>query len=71
MENLGRWGIGTQVHYIPVYKHLYYKKQFNYEPSNYPAAEKYYDMALTLPLYPSITKRSLNYVIGKVLSLSV
>jgi UDP-4-amino-4,6-dideoxy-N-acetyl-beta-L-altrosamine transaminase len=68
MECLKRQGIGTQVHYIPVYKHPYYRG-LNYSFCDYPLSEKYYDMALTLPLYPSMTLKDIKRIINEVLAL--
>lgn len=44
-------GIGTQVHYIPVYRHPYYVKQCGDIREFFPENEKYYEQALSLPLY--------------------
>ena len=46
-------GIGVQVHYIPIYRHPYYR-QFGYSWEEYKQTEKYYSEALTLPIYPSL-----------------
>ena len=49
MEDLRNNGIGTQVHYIPLYKQPYYKKKIgDIKLSN---AEVYYSKCLSLPLY--------------------
>jgi len=47
-------GIGTNIHYIPIYLHPYYKK-LGYKKGLCPRAEKYYDETLTLPLYPAMS----------------
>lgn len=70
MNYLRKRGIGTQVHYIPVHTQPFYKKAFNYKAGDYPVAERYYETALTLPLFPDMAKKDLRYVIGRVLSLS-
>lgn len=43
-------GIGTQVHYIPVPAHPFYRKR-GFRPEDYPAAMRFYEEALTIPLY--------------------
>lgn len=48
-------GIGVYVHYLPVHLHSYYQKSFGYRPGSFPAAEAYYQRALTLPLYPKMS----------------
>src|SRR4029079_17918344 len=53
MRRLAAQGIGTQVHYFPVYRQPYYKAA---NPELLlPGAEHYYRRALTLPLYPTMT----------------
>ncbi len=61
-EHLKNNGVLTNVHYIPVHLQPYYKK-LGFKKGDYPNAEKYYEEALTLPIYPSLTKEQLNTVI--------
>ena len=63
MEELRQKNIGTQVHYIPVHTHPYYKKIFGYKWGDFPKAEEYYRQALSLPLYPAMTDEDVEYVI--------
>ena len=58
-------GVNTQVHYIPVHLQPFYKNKYGYERGDYPVAEKYYDGALSLPLYPTLK----GYEQEKVISL--
>jgi UDP-4-amino-4,6-dideoxy-L-N-acetyl-beta-L-altrosamine transaminase len=44
-------GIGTQVHYIPIYRHPFFKEKSGDISSYFPKMETYYQQALTLPLY--------------------
>jgi UDP-4-amino-4,6-dideoxy-N-acetyl-beta-L-altrosamine transaminase len=53
MEALKLQGIGTQVHYIPLYKHPYYQKL--YGETVLRGAEAYYSTCLSLPLYVGLT----------------
>jgi perosamine synthetase len=47
--------IRTQVHYIPVYRHPYYRRAFGYEPGLCPEAEGYYSGCLSIPCYPDFS----------------
>jgi UDP-4-amino-4,6-dideoxy-N-acetyl-beta-L-altrosamine transaminase len=47
-------GINTQVHYIPIHLQPYYKEKYGYRRGDFPLAEKYYENALSLPLYPTL-----------------
>lgn len=52
MAGLRAAGIGTQVHYIPVHMQPYYRAHGGWGRGSFPNAERYYDQALTLPLFP-------------------
>ena len=56
-------GIGTQVHYIPVYLHPYYRK-LGYKQGLCPNAEAYYRSCFTIPLYPAMSDDDVERVIG-------
>ena len=49
MKFLDGKGIGTQVHYIPLFLHPYYQDKYNH--NHYRGAKKYYERCLSLPLY--------------------
>jgi UDP-4-amino-4,6-dideoxy-N-acetyl-beta-L-altrosamine transaminase len=52
MRALLAQGIGTQVHYIPLYRQPYFKAR--YGPTRLPGAEAFYAGVLALPLYPAM-----------------
>ncbi len=54
-EWLGQKGIRLQVHYIPVHLQPYYQK-LGFRKDDFPAAEKFYEWVLSLPLYPGLTR---------------
>ena len=47
--------IYTQVHYIPVHLQPFYRSKYGFSKGDFPVAENYYNQALSLPLYPSLT----------------
>lgn len=57
--------IGVNVHYIPVYKHPYYKKIMGKE-IYLENAEKYYSNCITLPLHPQMTEEEILYIVNKI-----
>src|SRR3989344_4904758 len=63
---LRKANIGVQVHYIPIHFHSLYKKLFGYAKGDFPITEKYYESALSLPLYVSLSKQDQDYVIRKL-----
>jgi UDP-4-amino-4,6-dideoxy-N-acetyl-beta-L-altrosamine transaminase len=62
-------GVGTQVHYIPVHLQPWYRQTFGTATGQYPAAEAYYDRALSLPLFPAMTDDDVDQVIAAVRGL--
>ncbi len=60
-ESLHRAGIGVNVHYIPVHLHPYYRK-LGFRDGDFPEAERYYQEAITLPLFPAMTGAEQEYV---------
>lgn len=62
MRKLCDEGIGTQVHYIPIYRHPIFKNQLGDLSSYFPETEKYYAQALTLPLYYDLTEEQVHRV---------
>lgn len=59
-------GIGVNVHYIPVYKHPYYRRH-GYADCQCKNAEVFYERVISLPIFPSLTHEQQQYVIDKVL----
>lgn len=64
-EMLRRDGIGVQVHYLPVYRHPLFKAMGRDYAC--PIAERAYEELLTLPLYPALTEKEQDRVIGKLI----
>lgn len=59
-------GIGTSVHFIPVYRHPYYERRFGFRPEAFPVTERIYQTTISLPLYPSMTDRDVDRVAAAV-----
>jgi len=58
-------GLGLQVHYIPIPRQPYYQG-LGYKPEDYPAANAYYDSAISIPIFPKMTDQQVEYVISSV-----
>jgi UDP-4-amino-4,6-dideoxy-N-acetyl-beta-L-altrosamine transaminase len=63
MQELRDRQIITQVHYIPVPAHPYYRN-LGFKPENYPNALNYYKEALSIPLFYDLTDEQQHYVIS-------
>jgi len=66
MTKLRDRGIGTQVHYIPVYRQPYYVERYGIDPAAFPESERYYRGCLSLPFFPGLTDEDVERVIGAV-----
>lgn len=69
MQTLHERGIGSQVHYNPLYYHPVLKCEIESEKLKYPETEMYYQQALTLPLYFDLTESDVDRVCGELLSI--
>ena len=69
MAALAAEGVGSQVHYIPVYRQPWYVARQGDQADRFPAAETYYDQCLSLPLYPAMTNEDVERVIAAVRGL--
>ena len=61
MRRLRRRGIGSQVHYIPLHLHPYYRQR--HASLDLPGANAYYARTLSLPLWPTMTKADVDLVV--------
>lgn len=65
VEALHAAGIGVQVHYIPIYRHPYYRR-IGYGSFACPNAELYYSRCVSLPLFPGLTDAQFDRVVEAV-----
>ena len=49
--------INVNLHYIPIYKHIFYKKKFNFKNNYLKNSEEYYKSAISIPIYPGLKKK--------------
>ncbi len=55
--------IGVNVHYIPIHTQPHYRR-LGFKPGDFPAAERYYARAISLPLFPALTDAQQDRVVG-------
>jgi UDP-4-amino-4,6-dideoxy-N-acetyl-beta-L-altrosamine transaminase len=65
-DRLHARGILAQVHYLPVYRHPYYRERYGYRAGLCPEAERYYAGCLSLPCFPDLTEAEQDIVIAAV-----
>ncbi len=59
-------GIMTKIYFEPIHLKTYYQKEFHCKKNDLPVTEEVAQKVLTLPLYPSLTKKEMDYVIGAI-----
>lgn len=62
---LRKAGIGVNVHYIPVHTQPFYRK-LGFKPEQFPNAIRYYDGAISLPLYYGLTDQQQQYIVEQL-----
>jgi perosamine synthetase len=63
-------GIFSQVHYLPVYRHPWYRETYGYSEGLCPEAEAYYAGCLSLPCFPALTDAEQDEVIAAIRELA-
>lgn len=66
VQALRRLGVACSVHFIPLHLHPYYQRAYGYQIGDYPRAEQEYHSCFSLPIYPGMTDREINHVVGAV-----
>lgn len=65
MNFLEKEKIVTQVHYIPVVMHPYYKKR-GFNINNYPKAKKYYEECLSIPCFYQLPNKTQVFIMNLI-----
>ena len=60
-DKLTKLGVLVNIHYIPVYRQPFYE-DMGFSAGYCPEAESYFKEALSIPIYPDMTKEDLIYV---------
>ena len=66
MKYLAENGIATKVYFYPVHLTQFYKREFGYKGGELPISEEVAEQVLTLPMYPEMKKRDVEYVIDSI-----
>ncbi|MEP6860388.1 MAG: UDP-4-amino-4,6-dideoxy-N-acetyl-beta-L-altrosamine transaminase [Deltaproteobacteria bacterium] len=64
-DQLASRGIGTQVHYIPLYQHPLHQQRCG-DIGPHPGADHYYARTLSLPLFPAMTDADVGEVVAQL-----
>ena len=56
------FGLGVNIHYIPVHLHPYYKK-LGFKYGDFIESESYYSEAISIPMYSAMTLSQQDFVV--------
>lgn len=59
-------GIGLSVHYTPLHILSFYKKYLDNSSMSFPVADQIYREIVSLPLFPTLTKKNIDFVAAKI-----
>jgi len=63
---LSEEGIMTKVYFSPVHLTRYYMTKFGYKQGDYPFTENIANEVLSLPIYPSLTVKEMDFIINTI-----
>ena len=66
-RRLSARGVGLGVHYTPLHLLSYYQKILGYKAGSFPVSERIYNEILSLPLFPTMTRKQISYVTDSLL----
>jgi dTDP-4-amino-4,6-dideoxygalactose transaminase len=70
IEELKKRGVVASVHFIPLYKHPYYRAALGSHSQDFPASESLYQRIVSLPIYPGMTDEEVHWVIESVADIT-
>jgi len=66
IERLKERGVSTSVHFIPLYRHPYYRDTFGFDAAEFPVSERIFAGTVSLPLYPGMAEEEILWVAASV-----
>jgi dTDP-4-amino-4,6-dideoxygalactose transaminase len=67
-DYLNKKGIMAKIYFAPIHLTDFYKKSFGFSKGILPATENLSDVVLTLPMYPELTKKEMDYIAQEIKS---
>lgn len=69
LKKLQEENVGVAVNYRAIHLLSYYKEHFGFQTGTFPAAEEIGDRTISIPLYPKLTQKEVEYVTEKVIDI--
>jgi len=66
IKKMGEGGVATSVHFIPLHLMPFYQREYGYKKGDFPVAEKVFESIVSLPIYPQLTERQLEYILKNI-----
>lgn len=66
IELMAEAGIGTSVHYKPLYRMTYYRDRYGLIPDNFVNTERIWRGCVSLPIYGLLSQEELNYICANI-----
>ncbi|KAF5437631.1 perosamine synthetase [Candidatus Methanophagaceae archaeon] len=66
MKYLAEKGIMTKVYFPPIHLTHFYRTKFGYKGGELPVTEEVSNQVLSLPLYPTLTEKEIDYITDKI-----
>jgi dTDP-4-amino-4,6-dideoxygalactose transaminase len=66
INELEKRGVGCGVHFIPIYHFSYFKKNYKFNPADYPNCEAAFNRVISLPFYPDLSFAEVDYVCDRL-----
>jgi len=70
IKELNKKGIGIAVHYKPIHHLSYYRDKYDFDYNDYPKANSLFNSVLSLPVYPELSIKDLDYIIQAICDIS-
>jgi len=70
IDELKQRGVLTSVHFIPLHTHPLYRERMGYRLGQFPNAERHFERAISLPLFPAMTREDSQHVIEALADLA-
>ena len=71
IDKLNKKGIGLAVHYKPIHHLSFYKKMYKLKNDDYPRANELFNSIVSLPIYPLLGDKEVDYIIDCIKELFV
>lgn len=69
IRELEKNGVGCGVHFIPIYRFRYFQEHLKLKISDFPLTERAYQRVISLPFYPDLSIREVDYVSERMAEL--